>query len=151
MDYGLRYFLAEHDATLTRVPAARYRRWLAEGERLPPHRAGRELALLEVILEMERRHVLDVVRILPLRHFVREDGRLDAALATRIALKRLDMLERLHERAPEAQIAELEADANYLWWPADVHLKALGAALFKRPPVPSDLLDLRSRVVSPGA
>jgi hypothetical protein len=151
MGYGLRYYLAEDDTTLKRVSAARYRRWLAQRERLPPDRAGRELALLEVIAEVDRQRVLGVVRLLPVRHFVRADGRLDLIAATRLALKRVDLLERLGERDPEAQIAELEADANYLWWPTDAHLEALGAALFRRPPRSWEFLELRSRVFSPGA
>jgi hypothetical protein len=32
MGYRLRYFVAEEDGTLTRVPTARYRRWFSEGE-----------------------------------------------------------------------------------------------------------------------
>ena len=95
MGYGLRYFMAEADGTLTRVPTARYRRWLFEGERLPPDCAGRELLFLEVALEVDRRNVVEVLRILPVRHHVRKDGRLDGSVATPLALKRLDILERV--------------------------------------------------------
>ena len=40
MGYSLRYFVAEDDGTLTRVPAGKYRRWLIDGEALPGDRAA---------------------------------------------------------------------------------------------------------------
>ena len=59
-----------------------------------------------------------------------------------------------HWRAPSGdpgvQIEQLEADANAFWWPADAQLEALGTALFKRPPSPSHVAELRAMVFSPG-
>lgn len=150
MGYSLRYFIAEDEVTLTRVPAARYLRWLHEGERLAPNRAGRELALLEVALEVDRHHVVEVLRILPVRHHVRRDGRLDASIATQLALKRLDILERVRGGDAGAQIEQLEADANYFWLPTDAQLRALGAALLKSQPSPAQLQELRAAVFRPG-
>ena len=44
MGYGLRWFVAEDDGTVTRVPAATCERWF-DGEALPAARAGRFEAL----------------------------------------------------------------------------------------------------------
>jgi hypothetical protein len=52
------------------------RRGFGEGEALPADRAGRDLRLLEAVVEMDRHRVVHVLRILPVRHGVREDGRL---------------------------------------------------------------------------
>jgi hypothetical protein len=43
MGYGLRYFIAEDNEMLTRVPAVTYHRWLADDEAVPAERAAREL------------------------------------------------------------------------------------------------------------
>ena len=108
MGYSLRYFVSEDDGTLTRVPTAKYHRWFSEGEALPAARAGRELRLLEAVVSVDHRCVVDVLRILPVRHQVREDGRLDASAAMRGALKRLEILERVDAGDAGAQIEELE-------------------------------------------
>lgn len=150
MGYALRYFIAEDDGTLTRVPAARCQRWFSRDEALPAHWAGQELRLLEVVVDVDRRRVTDVLRILPVRHHVQEDGRLDASGAMRRALKRLEIAERVATGDREAQIEELEADANHFWWPADPQLEALGRALLKARPGPAQLLELRGRVYRPG-
>jgi hypothetical protein len=150
MGYSLRYFIAEDDGALTRVPTAKYHRWFFDGEALPPARAGRELRLLEVVVDVDRHSVMDVLRILPVRHLVRENGRLDASASMRLALKRLIILERVYAGDPWAQIAQLEVDANYFWLPTDVQLKALGTALLKRPPSPAQFVELRAVVFRPG-
>ena len=43
MGYGLRYFIAEDNGVLTRVPAVKCHRWLADDEAVPAERASREL------------------------------------------------------------------------------------------------------------
>ncbi len=58
------------------MPTVKYQRWFSEGEALPADRAGRDLRLLEAVVEMDRHRVVHVLRILPVRHGVREDGRL---------------------------------------------------------------------------
>ncbi len=150
MGYGLRYFIAEDDGTLARVPAAKCHRWFADDEALPADRAGRELRLLEVVVEVDRRRVLDVLRILPVRYQAREDGRLDVSAAMRLAMKRLDILWRLDAGDASAQIDQLEADANSFWWPTDTQLETLGTALLGRPPGPSQAVELRAVVFRPG-
>ena len=149
MGYGLRWFIAEDDGTVTRVPAATCGRWF-DGEALPAARAGRDLKLLEVVVDVDRHHVVGVLRILPFRQGVREDGRLDVSAATRLAMKRVDLLGPVDPGDAVAQIERLEADANYFWWPTDGQLRALGTALLKRPPPSLQLVDLRAAVVTPG-
>jgi len=149
MGYRLRYFIAEDDGGLTRVPTARCHRWFSDDEALPPGRAGQELRLLEVV-DVDRRRVMNVLRVLPVRHRVREDGRLDASAAMRLALKRLDILDRARAGDPRTQIEELEADANYFWWPTDAQLEALGTMLLERPSSPTQLAELRATVFKPG-
>ena len=150
MGYRLRYFIAEDDGGLTRVPTARCHRWFSDDEALPPGRAGQELRLLEVVVDVDRRRVMNVLRVLPVRHRVREDGRLDASAAMRLALKRLDILDRARAGDPRTQIEELEADANYFWWPTDAQLEALGTVLLERPSSPTQLAELRATVFKPG-
>lgn len=148
--YSLRYFIADDDGGLTRVPATKYHRWFLDGEALPPGRGGRELRLLEVVVDVDRHRVVDVIRILPVRHHLREDGRLDASTAMRLALKRLDILGRVRAGDPSAQIEQLEADANYFWLPTDAQLEALGPVLLKRPLGPAQFAELRATVFQPG-
>lgn len=126
-------------------------RWFSEGEPLPADRAGLELKVLEAVVDVEHHRVVDVLRILPVRHRVQEDGRLDASAAMRGALKRLDILGRVRAGDPWAQIEELEADANYFWPPTDLQLRALGTVLRKRPPSPAQFAELRAAVFRPGA
>ena len=117
---------------------------------MPPGRAGQELRLLEVVVDVDRRRVTDVLRILAVRHRVREDGRLDTSAAMRLAMKRLDILDRAREGDPWTQIEELEADANYFWWPTDAQIEAVGTALLKRPPSPAQFAELRAAIFKPG-
>jgi hypothetical protein len=81
---------------------------------------------------------------------VREDGRLDVSAATRLAIKRADLLGPVGSEDAAAQIERLEADATYFWWPTDGQFRALGPALLKRPPTSLHLVDLRAAVVTPG-
>ncbi len=149
MGYGLRWFIAEDDEAVTRVPAATCERWF-DGEALPAARAGRDLKLLEVVVDMDRHHGVDVLRILPFRQGVRADGRLDVSAATRLAMKRVDLLGPVDPADAAAQIEQLEADANYFWWPTEGQLRALGTVLLKRPPTSLQLVDLRAAVATPG-
>jgi hypothetical protein len=150
MGYRLRYFVAEEDGQLTRIPTARCDRWFSDEEALPPERAGLELKLLEVVVNVDRHYVMNVVRVLPVRHRVRHDRTLDTSMAIRLALKRLDILDRARAGDPEALIEELEADANHFWWPTDAQLMAMGTALLRRPASPTLCAELRALVFKPG-
>ena len=108
----------------------------SEGDALPANRVGRELRLLEAAVEMDHHRVVDVLRILPARHWVRDDGTLDAGAAMRLALKRFDILWRVSTGDARARIEPLEADANSFWVPTDGELDALGTARLKRRPGP---------------
>lgn len=151
MGLSVRYFVAGDDRTITRVPRARYQRWFCDDEALPANRAGSELRLLEVVVEMDHHRVENVRHILPFRHWVRGDGKLDATAAMRLAAKRLDLLGPDFVVDAQALIEQLEADANYFWLPTDRQLETLGTALLKRRPGPVELAELRAAVFRPGS
>jgi len=151
MGLSVRYFVAEEDRTVTRVARARYQRWFSEDEALPANRVGRELRLLEIVVAMDHHRVEDVLHILPFRHWVRGDGKLDASAAMRLAVKRFDLLGPGSATDAHTVIDQLEADANYFWVPTDRELEALGAALLKRRPGPAELGELRAAVFRPGS
>ena len=151
MGLSVRYFVAEDDRTVTRVARARYQRWFSEDEALPANRVGRELRLLEIVVEMDHHRVEDVLHILPFRHWVRGDGKLDASAAMRLAVKRFDLLGPGSAADAQTVIDQLEADANYFWVPTDRELEALGAALLKRRPAPAELAELRAAVFRSGS
>jgi hypothetical protein len=150
MGLSLRFFIAEDDGTVTRVPTARYDRWFQDRECLPPDRAGQELHLLEVVARVDRQRVLSVLRILPVRERVGKDGRLDSGLMMRLAFKRIEIIERVRCGEPGAAIEQLEIDANYFWAPTDRQLAELGAVLFKRPPTSDELGALCAALSTPG-
>lgn len=87
MGLRVRYFVAEPDGTVTRVARSRYQRWFSKDEVLPANRVGSELRFLEVVVEMDHHRVEDVLHILPFRHWVRGDGRLDAGAAMQLAVR----------------------------------------------------------------
>ncbi len=150
MGYRLRLFVAQDDGRLTHVPVVTYHRWFVDDEALLADRAGRELRLLEVVVEVERRRVVNVLRILPVRYCVGADGRLDTSAAMRLAAKQLDIRWRLDAGDASAQIDQLEADANWFWWPTDAQIETLGTALLGRLPSPVQVLELWGVVFRPG-
>ncbi len=117
MGYSLRYFIAEDDGTLTRVPVAKCHRWFPESEALPAPRAGRELRLLEAVVDVDRDRVVAVLRILPVRHQGRKDGRLDASAAMRRALKRraFELAQQAIARDDSLALAHRLLSQVYLW------------------------------------
>ena len=151
MGLSLRYLVAEDDRTVTRVARSQYHRWFSEGEALPANRLGRELRLLEAAVEVDHHRVVDILRILPVRHWVRDDGKLDASAAMRLALKRFDILWRVSTGDAQARIEQLEADANYFWVPTYRELEALGMALLKRRLSAAQLAELRAAVFRRGS
>jgi hypothetical protein len=150
MGLSLRFFIAEEDGTLTRVPTAEYMRWFDRGQPLPPDWAGRELKLFEVVVKVERQQIEKALRILPVRQRVRRDGQLDKVAAIRLSLKRMKIIERTKKGEPGAAIEQLEVDANYFWAPTEDQLAALAAALFKQEPAQEQLAGLRAVLCTPG-
>ena len=71
------------------MPAVTCHRWLADAEAEPAEQRRVKLKLLEVVVEVERRRVVDVLCILPIRHQADENGHLDASAAIRRAQKRV--------------------------------------------------------------
>jgi hypothetical protein len=149
MGLRVRYFVAEYDGTVRRVARSRYQRWFSKDEALPANRVGSELRFLEVVVEMDHHRVEDVLHILPFRHWVRGDGKLDASAAMQLAVKRFDLLEPGSGADAQALIEQLQADANYFWLPTDRELEGLGTALLKRRPGPAELAELRAVVFRP--
>ena len=91
----------------------------------------------------------DVLHILPFRHWVRDDGKLDAGAAMPLAVKRFDLLGPGLGADAQVLIEQLEADANYFWLPTDREFAGLGTALLKRRRGPAELAELRAAVFGP--
>lgn len=128
------HFLREGDGRLSRVPSARWWR-LWRGSEHWPERAGQDLEMLEVTLEVNHRIVRRLLRVLPVRLRIAADGRLDQGQHSRLAMRRLDRL--FHEDRPPSVaelIGQLEADANYFWEPTSAELAGLADRLGRTPP-----------------
>jgi hypothetical protein len=98
-----------------------------------------------------RAALFSVLHILPFRHWVRGDGKLDASAAMRLAVKRFDLLGPGFAADAQTLIEQLAADSNYFWVPTDRELEALGTALLKRRPGPAERAELRAAVFRPGS
>lgn len=148
MGYSLRMFLASDDGRITTIPAARYGRWVSSKEPLPAELAGQHLRVFEVVVEVERRQIIRVVRVLPYRQSVGADRRLDTRVTAHHLMHAFDDLEGSEEVG--RVIDRLEAEANYFWWPTATEIGALAAALFRRTPTREDLTAVEQMVVRPG-
>lgn len=131
MALTLWYFMLDRDGELTRFPAARWDRLWKGTERLA-ERAGEELKVVEVVLEVDRRAVCRVVRVVPHRVPVTLDGVLDVETLRRIALERFDFTPAVDRDAARV-IRQLELDASSFWELDDRHRVALARALDCRP------------------
>jgi hypothetical protein len=107
----------------SRVARSRYQQWF-QRRGAAREQVGSELRFLEVVVEMDHHRVQNVLHILPFRHWVRGDGKLDARAAMQLAVKRLDLLGPGFGADAQALIEQLEADANYFWLPTDRELEA---------------------------
>jgi len=127
MGVALRYVIADESERLARIPTARWERAYHEKESLPEY-AGQELKVIEVAVEVNRRVVEQVIRVLPFRIRVRPNGRLDVRGHAKLAVRRLSLFT---EDAVdvEHEIAKLQLDANYFWEPEQVHWRALSNLL----------------------
>lgn len=85
-----------------------------------PEWAGHEVRAVELALEVHRRHVQRVLRVLAHRMIVRSDGLHDV---DREMQRVMEVMSAAHD-----PIRQLELDANRFWVPFDGHLIRLAAA-----------------------
>jgi hypothetical protein len=97
------------------------------GEEMLSDWAGREVKVLEVIVEVEGRTILRPIRVLPHRVPVGRDGKVSMRARWRVS-------DLLAPKTVETAIRELERDASYFWIPTELHWSALGHLL--KLPVP---------------
>jgi hypothetical protein len=109
------------DATgeLKRVPAVRWSA-LWNGEIPMPEWSGREARAIELALEVHRRRVQRVLRVLAYRMIVRSDGLHDV---DRELKRTMEVVSAAHD-----PIRALELDASRFWVPIEAHLIKLAGA-----------------------
>ncbi len=123
------YFVIDREGDLSRVPAARWYR-LCEGKARITERAGEELKTLEVVLDVDRRVVQRVVRVLPFRMPVNPAGSFDRATHWHLAMERLGVgFDPTKTPTDSDVIRQLELDASYFWEPDAGHCAALARAV----------------------
>jgi hypothetical protein len=88
-----------------------------------PGWAGRETRAIELALQVDRRRVQRVLRVLAHRMIVRRDGRPDV---DRELHRASEAVSAAHDRVDP--IRELELDANRFWIPIEAHLMRLAGA-----------------------
>jgi len=116
------FVVDEATGDLKRVPSVRWSA-LWNGEIPMPEWAGREVRAIELMLEVNRRHVQRVLRVLAHRMIVRSDGLPDVERELRRAM---EVMWAAHDRVDP--IRELELDANRFWVPIEAHLIKLAGA-----------------------
>src|SRR2546425_7541446 len=105
MGYTVWHFLRQANGRLLRVLSARWWRLWRSTERWP-ERAGQDLEMLEVTLEVDHRAVRHLLRVLPIRLRVADDGHLDQEQHSR-PVRRLDGVFR--EDRSEEHTSELQS------------------------------------------
>jgi hypothetical protein len=120
--HDLALVVDEATGELKRVPAVRWGTFW-NGEIPMAEWAGRELRAIELALEVDRRRVQRVLRVLAHRMIVRSDGRPDVDRELRRAM---EVAAAVYDRVDP--IRELELDANRFWIPSDAHLIRLAVA-----------------------
>jgi hypothetical protein len=118
----LRYFIADETAGLAAMSQARSHRILSGKESLSEY-AVRDLKWVEVVVEVERRAIRRVLRVLPFRITFDTNGRAKMM----VAMERIS-----HAYKPptvESLIRDLELDANYFWVLAESHWRKLREVL----------------------
>jgi hypothetical protein len=129
MDIAFWNFVADPDGRLKYLPFARMMR-LWGGTDLLSERAGEEVKLVLVAVEVDHRSVRRVLSVLPRRMGVRPDGTLDTAPAMQQVIE--EMAERLgpvRADSPASAIRQLERDANRFWELEREHTEALACAV----------------------
>ena len=109
------------------MPQARWLRILRGEESLPQY-AGRDIKSVEVVVEVERRVIRRVIRVLPTRITVGSDGRVDMRRTINQAMEsvRSAIFEPM---TVEKAIRDLEIDANRFWVLAESHWRRLSELL----------------------
>jgi hypothetical protein len=88
-----------------------------------PEWAGREGRAIELALQVDRRRVQRVLRVLAHRMIVRSDGRPDV---DRELHRAMEAVSPAHDRVDPIRVLEL--DANRFWVPIEAHLIRLAGA-----------------------
>jgi hypothetical protein len=121
MGLSFREFMATPSGRIEKVSFAKIQRIWFKNERWPEV-AGQELKMLNVMVEVDHRKVLRVLRALPTRWRVDANGDIDRRGAQHRAAARVDAYIQRRLNRPtttDAEIARLEADANYFWEPTE--------------------------------
>ena len=122
----LRYFIADETDGLAAMSQARSYRILSGKGSLSEY-AGRDLKWVEVVVEVERRAIRRVLRVLPFRITFDTSGRVDMMRREALARERI-----AHADKPptvESLIRDLELDANYFWVLGESHWRKLSEVL----------------------
>jgi hypothetical protein len=122
----LRYFIADETGELAAMSQARSYRILSGKGSLSEY-AGRDLKWVEVVVEVERRAIRRVLRVLPFRITFDTSGRVDMMRRDTLAMERI-----AHAYKPptvESLIRDLELDANYFWVLGESHWRKLSEVL----------------------
>jgi hypothetical protein len=120
---SLRYFIADETGGLAAMSQARSYRILSGKESLSEY-AGRDLKWVEVVVEVERRAIRRVIRVLPFRITFDTSGRVEMMRRGALALQRI-----FQPPTVESLIRDLEVDANYFWVVAESHWRKLSEVL----------------------
>jgi hypothetical protein len=129
MELALWNFVADANGELHLLPFTRMMR-LWQGTHSLSERAGKELKLVQVALEVNRGAIRRVLSVVPRRIAVRPDGTLDTAAAMRQVMEELaERLTPARPDTPERAIRRLERDANRFWDLDRAHTEALACAL----------------------
>ena len=131
MGYSSRQFMATPSGRIEKVSFAKLHRIWFKNERWPEV-AGQEVKMLEVSVEVDRTRVVRVLRVLPYRRSVDADGDIDRDRELHRGAERYDAYLKRRLNRPttmDAEIARLEADANYFWEPTESEWNQVAALL----------------------
>jgi hypothetical protein len=129
MELAFWNFMADANGQLHLLPFTRMMR-LWQGTHSLSERAGEELKVVQVAIEVDRGAVRRVLSVVPRRIAVRPDGTLDTAAAMRQVMEELaERLDPAGPNTPERAIRRLERDANRFWHLDRVHTAALACVI----------------------
>ena len=123
VEHSVHYFVVTGD-TVTAIPPARWSRITEGAEPLAGH-TGPDAQLLEVVTTLEAGRRPSVVRVLPTRRKLREDG----TLAVGAALSDAMLFAFGDPSTSEDAMRRLQQDASYFWRPSDAQLAEVATRL----------------------